>query len=89
MSESEINRMLEVITPEIYGRFKQAVELRKWPSGMPLTTEQVNTCLQAIIAFEHQHLPETQRTGYVPPKSQPCSDDGHIHTHEAPIKWRS
>lgn len=89
MSEPDIKQMLEAMTPEVYRSFKRAVELRKWPNGAALTSEQVATCLQAMIAFEYQHLPETQRTGYVPPKTQPCADDSHIHTHETPIKWRT
>jgi uncharacterized protein len=76
------------LTPDIYEKFKSAVELRKWPNGLALTQEQLTICLQAIIAYEHTHLPVEQRTGYVPPKTQACEDDSHIHTKEEPIHWR-
>jgi Uncharacterized protein conserved in bacteria len=88
MSESKVQAVLAAMTPQIYERFKRAVELRKWPDGNPVSNEQLQTCLQAIIAYEHHHFPPEQRTGYVPPKTEPCVDDSHIHTHETPLKWR-
>lgn len=57
--------MIEKITPEIYQNLKQSVELGKWPNGQPLTNEQKETCLQAIIAWEAQNLPEKERTGFI------------------------
>lgn len=88
MSDSQIQAVLAAMTPQVYERFKSAVELRKWPDGKTLTSEQLQTCLQAIIAYEHHHLPAEQRTGYIPPKTEPCADDTHIHTHETPLTWR-
>ena len=89
MSAPNIQSMLQALTPEIYQQFKTAIEIRKWPNGSVLTPEQIETCIQAIIAYEHQHLPENERTGYVPPKTQPCADDSHIHSRETPLKWKT
>lgn len=88
MNKADISTMVEAITPEIYKSFKEAVELRKWRNGVALTPEQIDTCLQAIIAYEYRNLPEHERTGYIPPKTEPCADDSHIHTRETPIKWK-
>ncbi len=85
----DINAVLAVMTPERYQQFKTAIELRKWPDGRALTTEQVQVCLQAVIAYEHAHLPKEQHTGYVPPKETACQDDSHIHTREEPISWKT
>lgn len=60
--------MLRSITPETYSTFKTAVELGKWPDGRKLTQEQKEMCLQAMIAWEQQNLPEEERTGYMPPQ---------------------
>lgn len=63
------------ISPEIYQRFKDALELGKWPDGRVLSREQKEICLQAIIVYETaQGIPETQRTGYVDAtkKTSPC-----------------
>ena len=35
------------------------------PEGRVLTREQKELCLQAVIAWEQQNLPEEQRTGYM------------------------
>ena len=79
--------MLAAMTPDIYQRFLSAVAIGKWPSGQALTTEQKATCIEAIIVYENQHIAPHLHTGYIPPKTEPCSDDSHIHTHETPLKW--
>lgn len=68
---------IQNITPEIYQNLRQAVELGKWGDGRKLTAEQKELCLQAMIAWEMQNLPEDQRTGYMGPqvctsKSEPA-----------------
>ncbi len=50
---------------------KLAIEIGKWPDGRKLTQEQKELCLQAVIAWELQNLPEEERTGYMGP--QHCS----------------
>lgn len=89
MNDIDAQALVAAMTPDIHQKFKTAIELRKWQSGEPLTQEQLEVCMQAVIAYEHQHLPEHERTGYVPPKTEPCADDSHIHTHETPLKWRN
>ncbi len=70
------------LQPEIIEKFKTAIEIGKWPDGKTLTSEQRETCMQAVIAYEHAHLSEEERTGYIPPKKTPCATD-----EESPIKW--
>ncbi len=89
MSKLDPQSMVAAMTPEVYANFKTAIELRKWRNGEALSEEQLELCIQAVIAYEHQYLPQQERTGYVPPKTQPCADESHIHTHEAPLKWRN
>jgi hypothetical protein len=48
--------------------------------------------MQAVIVYEHKHLPPEEHTGYIPPEPHTfCGDeDGHEHDHpetEKPIKW--
>lgn len=57
--------MIKSITPEIYQNLKRSVELGKWPNGQPLTKNQKETCLQAIITWEIKNLPECERIGYI------------------------
>lgn len=80
--------ILQAMNDDVYYRFLQAIELGRWPDGQRLTDEQRHTCMQAVIIYEHAHLPEQQRTGFVPPKTEPCADDSHIHTEEKPLFWK-
>lgn len=50
---------------QAYLALKTALELGKWPTGDRLTDEQKEICMQTIIGYEAQHLPEEQRTGYI------------------------
>ena len=62
---SSFIQAIENITPEIYQSLKEAVELGKWADGRKLSTEQKELCLQAMIAWEQQNLPEEERTGFM------------------------
>jgi len=72
----------EAINPEVYGRFKLAIELGRWPDGRSLSKDQKEICLQAVMLYEAKHdVDESQRIGYVDSskKTSPCgpkdSDD--------------
>jgi uncharacterized protein YeaC (DUF1315 family) len=54
--------------PGEVARLKQAVELGKWPDGRVLSAVDRATALEAVLAWEHRHVPETERTGYMPAK---------------------
>lgn len=69
---SNVQELLDSLTPEIYQKLKQAVEIGKWPTGGVVSKEQRELCMQAVIAYEKKHLSEEEQTGYIPPKE---------HTH--------
>ncbi len=75
---SQLDNSSGLISAEIYDRFRQAIELGKWPNGTPLTANQLEICMQAIIRHEYRHLPPEQRTGYVAPPKGSCG------THDVP-----
>ena len=84
-----IEQMLSMLDDNIVERLKTAVEIGKWPNGVALTAEQRQTCMQAVIAWEHQHVDPTQRTGYIskPQKEEDsCSSHSHEET-EKPIRF--
>ena len=70
MNEVLLARMLEDLTPEVVGNLRKAIELGKWPDGKRLTREQLETSLQAVIAWESKHLPEAERSGYIEKKEK-------------------
>lgn len=67
--------ILSSLTPEIVTKFRSAIELGKWEDGRRLTDEQRHTCLQAVMIWEHEHLPVEERIGYI---HKPVKDDGTV-----------
>ena len=87
-----IEQMLNVLDPEIVQRLKTAVEIGKWPNGVALTAEQRQICMQAVMVWEHQNLPEEERSGYIDRGSKEegegCDDDHHKNEPEfKPIRF--
>lgn len=92
----DIEQVLQAVTPDVYEKLKLAVEIGKWPDGRKLSAEQRATCLQAVIAYDSQHKPESERIGFIAPKKhQHCgSTRGEIAEAddnpqaEKPLKWQ-
>ena len=86
-----IHELISNMTPDVYQALKQAVEIGKWPNGEALTQDQKALCLQAVIAYGEQHLPDEERVGYIPPKEHThCgSTDGDIaDDSEQPLNFK-
>ncbi|MFT6102616.1 MAG: hypothetical protein ACJATV_001738 [Granulosicoccus sp.] len=87
---SSVQGLLGSLTPDMYQKLKQSVELGKWPTGGILSNEQKDLCLQAVIAYEKKHFSDEQHTGYIPPKKHThCgSEKGEIaNDEEQPIRF--
>ena len=65
-------KQAQSLDEQAYQALKGALELGKWPNGERLSAAQKELCMETIISYEARHLPEDQRTGYIPPgcKSQ-------------------
>ncbi len=64
----DLHKLLRSLTPQIYASLCRAIELGRWPDGRSLTAEQRALCLQAVIAYDAEHKPVSERVGYLPPK---------------------
>ncbi|MGV8577571.1 YeaC family protein [Pseudomonas aeruginosa] len=62
--------LIAAMTPEIYQRLVQAVELGKWPDGVALTPEQKENSLQAVMLW--------QSMNNVDPQHMSIGTDGQI-----------
>lgn len=51
----DLQQLIGSLTPEIYQRLSNAVELGKWPDGVRLTPQQKENCLQLIMLWQKQH----------------------------------
>lgn len=52
--------LVQTMTPEVYERLKESVETGKWLDGNPLSEEQRETCMQAVIIYQAKHLDNKQ-----------------------------
>jgi len=70
------NEMIESMTHDVYESMKTSIEIGKWPNGQPLTPEQKEYSLKAVIAYEHlRNIPEEKRVGFID-RTRP---DGNQH----------
>ncbi|WP_064605266.1 YeaC family protein [Photobacterium sp. J15] len=51
----ELEQLLNSMTPDVYQRIVTAVELGKWPDGTPLTQEQRDSAMQAVMLYQSRH----------------------------------
>lgn len=73
----DFQQLINSITPEAYENLKRAVELGKWPDGVPLTPAQKEHCLQAVIAYDEKHKMTEERVGFIHTKKHShCGSDG-------------
>jgi len=57
--------LIDAMSAEVHQQLKTAIELGKWPNGERLSADQVELCLQAVIAWDLKNLPETERVAYL------------------------
>ncbi len=58
------------LTPDMVLVFRQSLETSKWPDGREMSKEQKSLVLEALLLWEQEHLPEQERTGYMPDACQ-------------------
>ncbi|QXC58445.1 YeaC family protein [Vibrio mimicus] len=51
-------QLINAITPEAYQRLLYAVETGKWPEGTPLSQQQRDSCMQAVMLYQSKHNTE-------------------------------
>lgn len=66
----DVKDLIAAMTPDIYQRLVQAVELGKWPDGVALTPEQKENSLQAVMLW--------QSMNNVDPQHMSIGTDGQI-----------
>lgn len=59
-------------------KVRLAIETCRWPSGAPMSKEDQSRCLEKLIEWEAQNLPEEERSGFMPTKC--ASQNGKTDT---------
>jgi uncharacterized protein YeaC (DUF1315 family) len=83
----DYQELLKQLGPEVYERFKRALELGRWPDGQQLTDDQRDHCMQAVITYDQLHLPEEQRVGYIDRGHKQDQQCDAPDTEEQALKW--
>lgn len=87
----DFKQLIGEITPDIYRNLKRAVEIGKWPDGRALTLDQRELSMQAVIAYELEHVDERERTGYIDrgtKQEDEVCDDSPPADDAQTIQWR-
>lgn len=79
-------QLIATMPPETYKSLVRSVEIGKWPDGRPVTSEQRENAMQAIIAWGEQHLSERDRIGYIEKKAK--ADPSGDSPPETPLNWK-
>ena len=48
----QVEQLLAAMTDDVYEKFKNAIETGKWLDGNPLSDEQKETVLQAVLLYQ-------------------------------------
>ena len=74
---NSFEELLSSITPEVHSKLKQAIELGRWENGERLSKEQVELCMQAVIAYDEIHLSDEEKVGYIDRSKLQAKKMGH------------
>ncbi|MFT4520780.1 MAG: hypothetical protein ACI9JM_003188 [Halioglobus sp.] len=82
----DYQKLIDTMTPDVYQRLKRSVETGNWPDGKPVTAQQRESSMQAIIAYGERHLSEEERVGFLPKKTKASGrEDGSL---EKPLVFK-
>ncbi|RZQ56827.1 DUF1315 domain-containing protein [Pseudidiomarina tainanensis] len=56
----QFDDLVSSITPDIFERLLQAVELGKWPDGVKLSDEQREHSIQLVMAYQARYCPSEE-----------------------------
>ncbi|MFK7974551.1 MAG: YeaC family protein [Halioglobus sp.] len=70
----DYNELIDAMTPELYERMRRALEIGKWPDGKPLTPQQREQTMQAVILWGERHLESQERVGFIGKKKKEGED---------------
>ncbi|WP_105903129.1 YeaC family protein [Vibrio gangliei] len=55
-----VEQLLNAMTPEVYERLNYAIETGRWLDGTPITKEQRDSCMQAVMLYQSKHNHDAQ-----------------------------
>lgn len=55
-----VEQLLAAMTPEVYQRLNYAIETGRWLDGTPISQEQRDACMQAVMLYQSKHNVDAQ-----------------------------
>lgn len=55
-----VEQLLNAMTPEVFDRLNYAIETGRWLDGTPITKEQRDSCMQAVMLYQSKHNYDAQ-----------------------------
>lgn len=55
-----VEQLLNAMTPEVFERLNYAIETGRWLDGTPITKEQRDSCMQAVMLYQSKHNHDAQ-----------------------------
>lgn len=55
-----VEQLLNAMTPEVFERLNYAIETGRWLDGTPITKEQRDSCMQAVMLYQSKHNHDSQ-----------------------------
>ena len=55
-----VEQLLSAMTPEVYERLNYAIETGRWLDGTPITKEQRDSCMQAVMLYQSKYNHDAQ-----------------------------
>lgn len=78
-----LSELVAGITHDIYVELRSAIELGKFNDGARLSQGQLDNCIQLMILYEQQQLPQNQRTGFNLPDN--CKSQSFLKSSGAEV----
>ncbi|MBD1574918.1 MULTISPECIES: YeaC family protein [Vibrio] len=61
----DVEQLLAAMTPEVYERLNYAIETGRWLDGSPISQQQRDSCMQAVMLYQskNNHDPQHMSVG--------------------------
>lgn len=67
--EPELDAVVALLLNKIndigFDLFQEAIALGRWPDGTAMSEIEKPAAMQAILVYEHRHVPLEKRTGFI------------------------
>lgn len=76
----DYSQVVDNLSPEIIEKLTTAIEIGRWESGEKLTSEQIESAMQAVMVWQAKHIDNSDSEPFiVGPKGELFTGKGEAH----------